>query len=67
MDHRLVNGELMCEEGGITARCTCGWVSGGHFSSAAASVAMMDHKDKEASQYAADRERAYDLDHGGRS
>jgi len=45
-DHKLVAGTLLRESGGIVARCTCGWVSGGHFSSMGASAAMMDHKEK---------------------
>lgn len=45
--HRLVGNTLTREEGGIIARCECGWASGGHFSSGGASVAFMDHKERE--------------------
>ena len=31
---------------GITARCECGWVSGGHFSGMGASAAFMDHQEQ---------------------
>lgn len=45
MKHELINGTLDRTEHGIAARCVCGWTSGGHFSSMAASVAMRDHQD----------------------
>lgn len=48
MDHKLVDGTLKRDDKGITARCDCGWVSGGHFTSLAASAAMMDHQEQEA-------------------
>lgn len=44
--HQLVNGELRREQDGITARCVCGWVSGGHFTSLAAAAAFRDHQEK---------------------
>lgn len=44
--HGLVGGTLRREEDGITARCQCGWVSRGHFSSLAASAAFRDHQEK---------------------
>lgn len=31
---------------GITAECTCGWKSGGHFSGMGASAAFMDHQEQ---------------------
>lgn len=37
---------LTREGRGITARCKCGWVSGGHFTSLAASAALQDHKER---------------------
>lgn len=46
MKHKLTDGTLKRDEHGITARCECGWVSGGHFSSFAASAAMQDHKEQ---------------------
>lgn len=45
-EHKLVDGTLKRDERGITVRCVCGWASTGHFSSLAASAAMMDHKEK---------------------
>ena len=45
-EHKLVDGALKREGDGITARCECGWVSAGHFSSLAASAAMQDHKEQ---------------------
>jgi hypothetical protein len=48
-EHKLVGGTLKVEDrGGITARCECGW-SSTHFSSFAASAAMMDHQEECAS------------------
>lgn len=41
--HNLQDGELKRDENGIVARCQCGWVSGGHFSSLAASAAHREH------------------------
>jgi hypothetical protein len=38
-----LNGGLNRDESGITAKCTCGWVSRGHFTSLAASAAFRDH------------------------
>ena len=46
-DHKLIGNTLKVEEGHIVARCTCGW-SSTHFSSLAASAAMMEHKEKHA-------------------
>jgi hypothetical protein len=43
--HDLIDGTLKREREGIVARCRCGWTSGGHFSSLAASAAMRDHKE----------------------
>lgn len=48
MKHQLVDGTLKTERGGITARCECGWVSAGHFSSFAASVAFQGHQEANA-------------------
>lgn len=45
-EHNLVDGALKVQEGGIVARCKCGWVSRGHFSSLAASAAFMDHQEE---------------------
>jgi hypothetical protein len=45
-EHKLVDNTLVRERSGITARCECGWVSGGHFSSFGASAAMQDHKER---------------------
>lgn len=44
--HQLKDGSLWRDEDGITARCTCGWVSRGHFSSAGASVAFREHQEQ---------------------
>lgn len=44
--HQLVDKTLVTERGGITARCVCGWVSSGHFSSLGASAAFQDHKEQ---------------------
>ncbi len=46
-EHKLVDGALKRDEQGITARCECGWVSAGHFSSLAASAAMQEHREQE--------------------
>lgn len=43
-DHRLIDGTLITDSAGITARCECGWVSGGYFSSLLASAAFAHHK-----------------------
>jgi hypothetical protein len=43
--HQLVGNTLVRDRKGIAARCTCGWSSGGHFSSMSASAAMMDHQE----------------------
>jgi hypothetical protein len=43
--HRLVDDTLTREQDGILARCTCGWSSGGHFSSMAASAAFREHQE----------------------
>lgn len=45
-EHKLVDNTLVREQRGITARCVCGWVSGGHFTSLSASAAMQDHKER---------------------
>lgn len=47
--HLLVDNCVTNEGGGrgITAKCTCGWVSGGHFSSMSASAMFQDHKEHE--------------------
>jgi len=44
-EHRLVGGVVTIEDDGIMARCTCTWVSRGHFSSLAASAAFQNHLD----------------------
>lgn len=45
-EHKLVNNTLVVERpDGIVARCQCGWVSAGHFSSLAASLAFRDHQE----------------------
>jgi hypothetical protein len=44
--HRLVDDTLTRDESGIVARCVCGWVSPGHFSSMAASVAFREHQER---------------------
>lgn len=44
-EHKLVDDTLKREGDGITARCQCGWASGGHFSSLGAAAAMQDHKE----------------------
>lgn len=44
-EHRLIDGALKRTMDGIAARCECGWVSAGHFSSLAASAAFRDHQD----------------------
>jgi hypothetical protein len=43
IEHALVDDALTVENGGIAARCKCGWVSRGHFSSLAASAAFQEH------------------------
>ena len=58
-EHQLADGTLTREVGGIIARCKCGWVSAGHFSSAAASVAMMDHQEREARSKSLGSEKPY--------
>lgn len=47
-EHKLVDGTLIREAGGIVARCTCDWVSRGHFSSLSASATFMAHQEDEA-------------------
>lgn len=48
-EHKLIDdGTLVTTDQGISARCECGWSSGGHFSSLAASAAYQDHKEAEA-------------------
>jgi hypothetical protein len=53
MTEHKIDGPLKVERNddgkplGITVRCACGWVSAGHFTSSAASVALMNHKEKE--------------------
>lgn len=54
-DHKLVDGTLKREDAGITARCECGWVSGGHFTSLGASAAFLDHQEKCAERRREDR------------
>lgn len=49
-EHKLVDETLKRESTGIAARCECGWVSAGHFSSLGASAAMQDHKEQCAAQ-----------------
>ena len=44
-EHKLVNDTLAREREGIAARCKCGWVSCGHFSSMGASAAFLDHQE----------------------
>lgn len=44
-EHKLVDGTLKREAGGIAARCECGWVSS-HFTSLAASAAMVEHQEE---------------------
>lgn len=46
MKHELEDGTLQREGSGITARCKCGWVSAGHFSSLTASAAFRDHQEQ---------------------
>lgn len=46
MEHKLIGDTLQREGPGVAARCTCGWTSGGHFSSLAASAAMTDHQEQ---------------------
>jgi hypothetical protein len=60
-EHKLVGGTLTRNEGGIVARCTCGW-SSTHFSSMAASAAFQDHQGR--NDRSADRD---DVRHGGRA
>jgi len=43
--HQLVDGTLKRDEGGITARCVCGWTSS-HWSSLSASAAFRDHQEE---------------------
>jgi hypothetical protein len=43
--HRLVDDTLTRDADGITARCTCGWESRGHFSSMAASALFREHQE----------------------
>lgn len=45
--HSLAGNTVTNEGGGqgITARCTCGWVSAGHFSSMGASAAFLNHQE----------------------
>jgi len=43
--HQLVDGILVREDDEIIARCTCGWASGGHFTTLAASAAFKEHRD----------------------
>lgn len=43
--HRLAGGSLIRCDTGIVARCECGWFSGGHVTSLAASAAFQDHKE----------------------
>lgn len=45
-NHKLVDDTLVRERDGIVTRCTCGWVSGGHFSSMGASAALIIHKEE---------------------
>jgi len=45
MQHELVDNTLIRDANGITARCTCGWVSAGHFSALAASAAFHLHQE----------------------
>lgn len=45
-EHKLIDNTVKREKEGIAARCQCGWVSGGHFSSLGASAAMQDHREK---------------------
>ena len=44
--HKLIDNTLYKEAAGVVVRCACGWVSGGHVSSMAASAAFREHKDK---------------------
>lgn len=47
-EHKLIDGALQKrQDGGIVARCECGWVSS-HFSALAASAAFKDHQEREA-------------------
>jgi len=45
--HKLVDGCVKVEAGGIAARCTCGWSSLGHFTGMGASAAFQDHVEEE--------------------
>ena len=46
--HILEAGALSVERDGIMAKCVCGWISRGHFSSMGASVAFMNHQEQAA-------------------
>jgi len=41
--HKLVDDTLIVDNTGIIARCQCGWISRGHFSSMSASVDFQEH------------------------
>lgn len=45
-NHKLAGGTLTRDEDGITARCECGWVSGGHFTRLGASAMFQEHVEK---------------------
>lgn len=51
MEHKLVDNTVKVirdkngEVRGITAQCSCGWVSAGHFSGMGASAAFQEHKE----------------------
>jgi hypothetical protein len=44
-EHRLIDDTLVREADGIVARCICGWVSRGHFTSLSASADFWNHRD----------------------
>ena len=46
MKHELVGKSLDIEVDGVIARCTCGWISRGHFSGFTASAAFQEHKEE---------------------
>jgi hypothetical protein len=59
MRHELLDGTLVNEgrDRGIAARCTCGWESTGHFSSASASAAFRAHQGNPSADLVGERHR----------
>jgi hypothetical protein len=43
-EHRLIDNTLIVIEGGVEARCICGWKSGPRFTSMVASALFQDHQ-----------------------